>query len=407
MDRRQIHTNDDNAPTNRTHRVIIIGAGLNGLAAAHELKKIGAEPVILDASDKPAAIWRNRHDQLRLNTHRLISYLPGTRMPRRFGAFPARDDVVQYLVDYERRLDVPVHRNVRVRRIDPHDAGWRVTASDGTRFAQNVVIATGNEAVPVVPAWPGRDTFTGELIHSAHFGRVDRFKDKRVLVVGAGNSGVDVLNHLIRIETNKLWVSVRNGPAILPAKVLGLSIQLISPLMMPLSTRTVDFLMAQTQRMAFGDLKKYHLAKHPDGVATRLIKEDVAPAFDDGFVAALKAGRVTVLPEIDRLDGDTVHLADGRTVRPDVVICATGYRSGLEPMVGHLGVLKDNGKPRYSRARSHPDFQGLWFMGLTPLLPGIFYTARHEAAWVATAIKKKKTLNERVATVPSPVLSAL
>lgn len=391
---------------NREHPLLIIGAGLNGLAAAYELKKRGVEPVILDASSKPAAPWRDRHDQLKLNTHRLISHLPGMRIPRSFGAFPSRDDMVRYLEDYEHFLDVPIHRNVHIKRIDPVKHGWQLTASDGVWQTRNVIIATGHERVPFIPAWPGRDEFTGELVHAAHFGRVDRFLDKRILVVGAGNSGTDVLNHLVRLRTNTLWVSVRNGPVILPTKVLGIPLQLLSPLMVPMPPWAVDFLMAATERLVFGDFKKYNLPKHPDGVATRLIKEGVAPAFDDGFVSALKAGRVTVLPEIERFEGDTVYLTGGQTVRPDTVICATGYSPGLESLVGHLGVLNKAGHPIFNGPECPPEYEGLWFMGMTPRLPGVFYAARNESHDLAAAIMKKEIAKKRNSVVPAPALSA-
>jgi hypothetical protein len=145
------------------------------------------------------------------------------------------------------------------------------------------------------------------------------------------------------VRTKALWVSVRNGPAILPTTVLGIPLQLLSPLMAPLPAWSVDLLMAATERLIFGNLKKYNLPKHPDGGATRLIKEGVAPAFDDGFVSALRKGKVTVLPKIERFEGGMVHLAGGQTVNPDAVIwCATGYSPGLESLVGHLGVLDTN-----------------------------------------------------------------
>lgn len=388
MDTLNTHKNDETNLLNREHPVVIIGAGLNGLAAAYELKKIGAEPVILDASSKPAARWRERHDQLRLNTHRLISHLPGMRIPRRFGAFPSRDDMVRYLEDYEQFLDVPIYRNVHVKRIDPISSSWRITTSDGIWQAQNVIIATGHERVPFIPAWPGRNGFTGELVHAAHFGRVDRFLDKRVLVVGAGNSGTDVLNHIVQIRTNSLCVSVRNGPTVLPTRVLGMPLQLLSPLMAPLPAWVVDILMAATERLILGNLRKYGLPKHPDGVATRLIQEGVAPAFDDGFVAALKAGRVTAQPSVVRFDGDAVIFSDGTTIQPDAVICATGYRPGLEGLVNHLGVLDATGHPIHPGPIPHPDYKGLWFMGMTPRLPGVFFAARGEARQLAREIQR-------------------
>lgn len=406
IDMAGFHSPAPSGPGNRVHSVLIVGAGLNGLAAAHALKKKGLAPIILDAADQPAKTWRIRHDQLRLNTHRLISYLPGMRIPRRYGAFPSRDGIADYLQSYERSLNVPVHRNVRIQCMDREANGWRLTASNGVWRAQNVIVATGHERVPVIPEWPGRHDFTGELLHVASLGRIERFKDRRVLVVGAGNSGTDALNHLVRVRTKSLWVSVRNGPTILPTRLLGIPLQLLSPLMVPLPARITDHLMAATERLVFGDLKQCSLPKHPNGVATRLIQEGVAPAFDNGFVAALKAGRVTVLPQIEGFDGGAVLLAGGMRVWPEVVICATGYSPGLGKMVGHLGVLNDNGKPVYSGPENHPDFDGLWFMGMKPRLPGVFYAARGEARRLAALIKKRQVALKKHGALPARTILA-
>lgn len=395
--------NDKCERPNGIHPVLIVGAGLNGLAAAYELKRRGIEPVILDGAERSAEPWRGRHDSLRLNTHRLISHLPGKRIPRRYGAFPRRDDMIEYLDAYERNLGAPVHRGVRVERIDPAPEGWRLTASSGVWSAWQVIVATGHERVPVIPDWPGREGFVGELIHAARFGRADRFRGKRVLVVGAGNSGTDVLNHLVRQETAALWVSVRNGPTVLPTRVLGIPLQLLSPLMVPLPAKVVDVLMAATERLFLGDLRQYGLPKHPDGVATRLIREGVAPAFDDGFVAALKAGRVQALPSVTRFDGDAVVFSDGASVKPDAVICATGYRPGLEGIVGHLGVLDRTGHPTHPGPLPHPDHEGLWFMGMTPRLPGVFHAARGEARRMARAVQRR--LDARTTMAPQPAFS--
>jgi len=123
-------------------------------------------------------------------------------------------------------------------------------------------------------------------------------------------------------------------------------------------------------------------------VATRLIQEGVAPAFDDGFVAALKAGRLTVQPSVVRLDGDAVIFTDGTTIRPDAVICATGYRPGLEGLVGHLGVLDETGYPTHPGPTAHPDHKGLWFMGMMPRLLGVFHAARGEAKQLARKVQR-------------------
>jgi hypothetical protein len=158
--------------------------------------------------------------------------------------------------------------------------------------------------------------------------------------------------------------------------------------MAPLPAWVVDILMAATERLFLGNLSKYGLPKHPDGVATRLIQEGVAPAFDDGFVAALKAGQVTILPSVVRLDGDAVIFSGGSTIRPDAVICATGYLPGLEGLVGHLGILDEIGRPTHTGSKHHPDHKNLWFMGMTPRLPGVFYAARGEAKQLARKFQR-------------------
>lgn len=378
-----------NKPDGCIHPVIIIGAGLNGLAAAYELQQAGINPLIVDGAGQPASPWRKRHDGLRLNTHRLISHLPGMRIPKAYGSFPRRNDIIEYIQSYEQHFKFNVHRGIKVERITQLNDYWSLETLSGNWKAQQVIIATGHERVAVIPDWPGRDDFTGNLFHAADFGRADQFDGKSVIVVGAGNSGVDLLNHLTRENTSALWVSVRQGPTVLPTRVFGIPLQLLAPLMNYLPVKVVDFMMSVTERIALGDLKNLGISQHPDGVATRLIREAVAPAFDDGFVRALKAGKVNVVPEVMRFAGKDVVFEDGSSIRPDAVICATGYRPGLEAMVGHLGVLDESGSPPRSGALSHPKYGGLWFMGMTPQLPGVFYTARFEAKKLSRAVLKR------------------
>src|SRR4029077_3148996 len=118
------------------------------------------------------------------------------------------------------------------------------------------------------------------------------------------------------------------------------------------------------QRAIFGDLSAYGLPRAPVGFQTRFRRDLVGPATDDGFIAALKAGRTRVVPPVDRLQDREVVLADGTRMRPDAVICATGYTRGLEPIVGHLGVLRPDGLPtNFNATLEHPDAPRLYFAG--------------------------------------------
>src|ERR1700748_359058 len=122
--------------------VVIVGAGPAGLAAAWAIRQAGLDPLGVDKADAVAASWRKRHDHLRLNTHRMFSHQPGTRIPRRYGAYPARDDYVAYLQDYAAGLRLRL--GTRVHRIDRADGGWELALDQGRLTAAHVVVATGS-----------------------------------------------------------------------------------------------------------------------------------------------------------------------------------------------------------------------------------------------------------------------
>lgn len=242
--------------------------------------------------------------------------------------------------------------------------------------------------------------FTGEIVHAADFGHVDDYRDRDVLVIGGGNSGVDILNHLVRIPTRSLAVSVRTGTAVLPARLGGFPVQRLSGLIELLPAPAADRLLAATERLAFGDLGRLGLRRPTQGAATRLACSGVAPAVDDGFVAALRDNRVAALPAVARFHDAGVILADGRELFPDVVICATGYRPGLEAMVGHLDILDGNGIPCCRDCGSgKAGCPGLWFMGMWPRPAGTFHAARRESRVVAGAIRRMpgaRSVNSRL-----------
>lgn len=369
------------------HPVVVIGAGICGLAVAYRLGRLGIQATILDQARRVAEPWRRRHPQLRLNTHRHYSRLPGPGLARRADPFATRDEVIDYLADYAERLAIPIRQGIRAERVDPVPGAWAIQTPAGRVHACHVVLATGRERVPATPDWPGMAGFSGEIIHAADFGDVERYRQRRVLVVGAGNSGIDVLNHLVRISTRELRLSVRHASAVIPARLGGVPVQRLSGLVARLPRPVADALLAATERMAFGDLARFGLPRRGQGAATRLARSGVVPAVDDGFAEALKSGRVAVVPAVERFRGSGVVLADGCTLRPEVVICATGYRPGLESMVGHLDVLDGDGVPRRRNPGSGDDAcPGLWFIGMWPRLEGTFHAARIESRRIAREI---------------------
>ena len=132
------------------------------------------DPLVVEQADAVAASWRGRHDHLRLNTHRMFSQQPGARIPRRCGPYPARDDYVAYLQEYAAGMRLRL--GTRVHRIDRADGGWALALDQGRLTAAHAVIATGPDAEPVLPSWPGMDSFGGVVIHAGRFRNVARWR---------------------------------------------------------------------------------------------------------------------------------------------------------------------------------------------------------------------------------------
>ncbi|MEO1242831.1 MAG: NAD(P)/FAD-dependent oxidoreductase [Pseudomonadota bacterium] len=371
--------------------VLIIGAGASGLALGYELESGGARVRIVEAAQRPAERWRQRHPQLHLNTHKLLSHLPGRRFEHDAAGFPSRDEVISYIEDYERTLNVSVEYGVRIDAIRREGGLWSAQSTKGPITARDLVVATGPDNHPVIPDWSGKETFTGDLIHAADFGAAKQYTDKSVLLVGAGNSSVDIANHLSRVETQALWMSVRGGSTVVPQYVLGAPVHLLTPLMRPLPVSMIDHIASWMSRWFCGDLAKFGMPSPKKGALSRILDDGAAPAIDNGFSRALKKGRIKIAPAIERFDKDKVYLIDGTSLEPDVVICGTGYRTGLETLVGDLDVLDGNGAPKFSAGESSPAQPGLWFFGFRNSFWGNLNERRHEARRLAKSIVKRQS----------------
>jgi hypothetical protein len=355
-----------------------VGAGPAGLAAAAEAHRNGLTAVILDAAEAVGASWRGHYDRLRLHTTRGLSSLPGVPIPARLGRWVARDDFIAYLEHYARKFGVPIRLGVRVERIEAAPSGWRLITSGGRLEAGQVVVATGHNHSPRLPDWPGQGGFTGELTHSSGYRNPASYRGRDVLVVGAGNSGAEIAADLVEGGAGKVWISIRTAPNIVrrdgPA---GIAPQQLGILMRPLPRSIVDPLSLLVQKLVIGDLTRYGIAAPASGVATRVLDGHI-PLIDVGFLAQLKAGRIEVVPGVTGFEGGEVICGE-RRLKADAVIAATGYGTGLEPLVGHLGVLDSNGRPTFHAPRSSPRAVGLFFIGYSNPISGNLREIAHDA----------------------------
>lgn len=364
----------------------VIGAGPAGLAAAACLRERGVESLVIERSGFVGASWRSRYDNLHLNTVRWLSHLPGLRVPRSYGRWPGRDAFVRYLEAYAAHHRLRIRFETSVERVERDGDDWLMRSAQVDIRAAHVVIATGMHHAPRVPSWPGRDTFTGELIHSASYRNPSPYREQDVLVVGTGDSGSGIALDLAKNGARRVWISVRTSPNIFPGERLGIPAQVQGLLARRLPGRIVDRISLMSQRFSVGDLSKYGLPPPTKGVYTRATEDNVGPVVDFGFVDALKRRKIEAVGIIERFEGPDVVLAGGRRVRPAAVIAATGYGRALDGLVGHLGVLGKNGLPEPMNAITSPKAPGLYFIGFRT---NSFSGAVHEMGSDAKAIAKQ------------------
>jgi cation diffusion facilitator CzcD-associated flavoprotein CzcO len=370
------------------HSVVIVGAGAGGIAAAVTLKDAGVSAVVLEKASSVASSWRARYDRLRLNTSRIQSHLPGRPFPKGTPMFPSRDDLVAHLERHAAEDGVDIRFGTRVERIERDADRWLVHTSGGAHRAPEVIVATAYESEPVRPEWPGRERFAGRILHSCEYRNPIPFEGDGVLVVGPGCSGMEIAYDLATGGAAKVWLAARTPPNILlrrgPAGIPG---DIMGRMMLRFPARVGDGLTRVGRKAKLGDLTEYGLPVPEEGVISRLRRIGAAPAIvDEEVIDAVRDGRIEVVAALDSLDATGVRLADGRRVEPDAVIGATGFRRGLEALVGHLDVLDESGAPRVRGAA--PAAPGLRFIGYVPRPGGLGYMGT-EARRAAKAIRRE------------------
>jgi cation diffusion facilitator CzcD-associated flavoprotein CzcO len=374
--------------------VLVVGAGPAGLAAAAELGRRGISALVLERGESVATSWRRRYDRLRLNTSRWTSNLPHARYPRAAGLFPSRDQVAGYLEDYAVRNSIEVRPGTIVERADRDDHAWTLTTSTGQLTAAQLVIATGHQHTPFIPGWPGREQFGGRLLHSAEYRDPRAFRGADVLVVGPGCSGLEIAYDLAEGGAGRVRIAVRTQPNIVLRQAGVLPGDVPATLMYRLPPQIGDRQTRLIRRLTIGDLSAYGLVAPNEGIMSRVHRDGKAPAIlDRSVIDAIKQRRIEIVAAVESFDAIGVVLADRTRLEPDVVIAATGYTTGLEPLVGHLDVLDGRGVPEvHGGSAAVP---GLRFIGYQPRPAQIGYLG-------AEATRAAKQIKDELKRSPTP-----
>jgi putative flavoprotein involved in K+ transport len=366
--------------------VTVLGAGAAGLAVAARLKALGVDCVVLERGPGVASSWRGRYDRLHLHTIRRLSGLPGFPIPREYGRWVKRDDLVRYLEAYAERFGIDVRTGTAVERVKPGADGWSLQLGDGSeQSARTLVVATGYLHTPVVPQWPGLPAWTGTLLHSAEYRNPEPFRGQDVLVVGPGNSGSEIASDLAGGGAASVRLAIRTPPHIVRREKAGWPAQLNGVLLGGLPEPVFNAMAAAMSRLEMPDLRPYGIDRPAEGLKTRLRTKRYVPVQDVGIVRDVMSGRVRPVAAVQGFTATSVLLTDGTSVQPDTVIAATGYGTGLRDLFEDPSLFDETGVPLvHGGAPARP---GLFFMGYDVTLGGMLRQVAMESRLVARAIR--------------------
>lgn len=339
------------------HDVIIVGAGQAGLSVAYFLRRTNLSVLLLDAEEAGGGAWQHGWDSLRLFSPASWSSIAGWPMPASGEQYPSRDHVVDYLRKYEARYELKIERPVCVTGIEPTEQGFQVNAGVRSWHSRAVVFATGTWRNPFVPNVEGLMSFKGQQLHSAQYASPEPFTGKRVMVVGGGNSGAQILAEVSLVAQSTTWVTLE-PPAFLPDEVDG----------------RVLFERATARWQALQEGKDPESL--PGGFGDIVM---VHPVLD-----ARLRGVLHSVGSFEKLMADGAQWGDGSTEPFDAIIWCTGFRPALQPLET-LGVVNES-RVTVDGTQVH-GVPGLWLVGYgewtgpaSATLIGVMRTARSTAS---------------------------
>ncbi|HVR63932.1 MAG TPA: NAD(P)/FAD-dependent oxidoreductase [Polyangia bacterium] len=359
---------------------VVVGAGPAGLASAACLKRRGIDAVVLEAGADVGTSWRNHYRRLHLHTPKEHSHLPGLPFAAGVPRYPSRAEVVAYLEQYAAAHAIVPRANDPVRRIAGDGDCLAVDSARARYRAPIVVVATGFNRVPNPDPLPDLPRFRGEIVHAGQYRDGAPFAGKRVLVVGAGNTGAEIALDLVEHGASST-LSVRSPVNVVPRDVLGIPMLVTTLRLRGLPTKLVDFIGRTVARLVFGNLARFGLPRPALGPLSSVKLRGRIPLIDVGTVAAVKRGAITVKPALAGFTESGARFVDGSAGDVDAVVIATGYRPALGDIVAVPGALDDAGCPRgWNAGAAHP---GLYFVGFKNVATGLLREIGLQAEAVA------------------------
>lgn len=382
-------------PGTLTTNTIIIGAGAAGLACAACLKRNNIPYLILDQKKTIGEEWTNRYDRLHLHTPRIHSGLPYFKIPSEYPRYLSKDQFAEYLKRYADEFQIKPLFNERVISIKREGQSYTVFTANNVFKSANIIIASGYARKPILPPPNQYANFRGEVIHSSNFKSGAHFKNKKVLVVGFGNSACEIAICLHE-HNAKPSLSVRSPVNIIPREIAGVPIVSLAIVQQPItkiSPELTDLVNRPVLQMIYGNIEKLGLKKLPYGPITQITKHRRIPLLDIGTVKLIKAGKIKVFPGIRNITSESIEFVDGRIDNFDAIVFATGFEPGMNDLLksrveengaGHIF----NGDPK--------EHQNLFFCGFDVAATGMLRKIADDARQIAKIINTQKSKSSTV-----------
>ncbi|XP_047963977.1 probable indole-3-pyruvate monooxygenase YUCCA11 [Salvia hispanica] len=349
--------------------VLIIGAGPAGLATSACLSLKNIANIVLEREDCAASLWRKRaYDRLKLHLAKEFCQLPHLPFPAGSPTFIPKNAFINYLDDYVEKFDVSplFSRSAVSASLEPGSGKWVVVAQNlvsgaTERYeAEFLVVATGENSEGFIPPVEGLGSFEGDVLHSSKFENGGRFEGKEVLVVGSGNSGMEIALDLANWGA-RTSIVIRSPVHVLTENLVRLGMTLLAYLPLYL----VDNLVMILGDLRLGRLTKYGIVKPKEGPFSLKLSTGRSPIIDVGTIGRIKAGEIQVLPAMKKVEGNKVEFSNGRVESFDAIVFATGYNSTVKKWLKGDGdsLFAENGMPKVKPPNHWKGENGLYCAG--------------------------------------------
>ena len=383
-------------------KVCIVGAGSSGIAAAKVLHERGIPFDVYELSDRVGGNWvwgntngvSSAYRSLHINTSRTRMEYSDYPMPESYPDFPRHDHIAEYFDNYVDHFGFrgSIRFKTGVEHVERRaDGVFDVTIAGGETIEYDaVIVANGHHWKPRMPEpeFPGADSFEGEQIHSHDYKDESQLVGKDVVVLGMGNSGMDIAVDA-SYHAKNTYLAARRGVHIVPKYLLGRPMDTIGGSeRIPGPVRFAMF--RRLLKMEVGDLTNYGLPEPDHKFA------EAHPTISGRILDRLAHGAITPKPNIERLEGDQVHFTDGTSVRADMVVYCTGYKIEFPFLDAGTIDPRDNEVRLYTHM-FHPEIAGLYFLGLVQPLGAIMPIAERQAHLIARHLTGSYALPDRAA----------